>query len=81
MQKVVISEEERECISPFVERRKCASAAFEEASRAIYASEKALWKKMRELWPTASKLDHPEEGDWTVNICEPVANQEIEPDS
>lgn len=67
MKTIVLSADEKDCLKDYVDRNIDADTGFSHAVRFCRQTETALWDKIREMYPSATNLQHPKEGDWTIN--------------
>jgi hypothetical protein len=68
MPKIKISEENVGILKPYVERQKNADYAFQRASHLARTADSALWEKIWEFYPSAKRVDFPDDGDWHVLV-------------
>jgi hypothetical protein len=61
-----LTEEERQCLSPMVERIELGETAYDEAIRILLGARTNLWDTLRKMYPTARRITHPKDGPWTI---------------
>ena len=74
-----LTEEEKTCLVPTVDRVQVGEVAFEQASGMLHQARTELWKKLKEMYPTANHLSHPDDGKWTVSLDDSCVDDEKEP--
>jgi len=68
--KIILTKEEKDIFEPLIDNIVLAEAAFLQATKLIESSKRTFWKKIKESWPTAVHVSHPEEGDWIITVTE-----------
>jgi hypothetical protein len=68
--KITLTDEEKECLKPLIHNKGLTEYAFIKAAELSRNAEKDLIKKVRELWPNATGIEHPVDGRWAVTLCD-----------
>ena len=70
--RVILTDDEKECLKPCVDKLQTAEEAFERSSEMMKQSRRKMWERLHEIHPEGTNFSYPPEGDWWIDICEPV---------
>ena len=70
--RVILTDDEKECLKPCVDKLQTAEEAFERSSEMMKQSRRKMWERVHEIHPEGTTFDCPPDGDWWIDICNPV---------